>query len=99
MGVVKPLQMVHNVAVCLVFNQPKRFYTTPLLIKLHWLPVAASIKFESLNLNYRDLAGSAASEQDHLVRTHATATGTAVQTIVIACSPMVEPPPQLSEQG
>src|SRR4029434_4743525 len=45
---VKPLQMVQNAAVCLVFNQPKRAHVTPLLIELHWLPVAARIKFKSL---------------------------------------------------
>ena len=40
-----PLQ---NAAARLVFNQPKRAHVTPLLIKLHWLPVAARIKFKSL---------------------------------------------------
>src|SRR4029434_6985656 len=44
-GVVKPLQMIQNAAARLVFNQPKRAHVTPLLIDLHWLPVAARIKF------------------------------------------------------
>src|SRR4029434_618054 len=43
--VVKPLQMIQNAAARLVFNQPKRAHVTPLLIELHWLPVAARIKF------------------------------------------------------
>ena len=43
----------------LVFNQPKRAHVTRLLIELHWLPVAARIKFKSLMLAYRVLAGSA----------------------------------------
>src|SRR4029434_830636 len=42
--VVKPLQMIQNAAARLVFNQPKRAHVTPLLIELHWLPVAARIK-------------------------------------------------------
>lgn len=37
----------------LVFNQAKRAYVTPLLIELHWLPVAARVKFKSLLLTYR----------------------------------------------
>src|SRR4029434_7678136 len=41
--VVKPLQMIQNAAARLVFNQPKRAHITPLLIDLHWLPVAARI--------------------------------------------------------
>src|SRR4029434_8765560 len=36
-----------------LFNQPKRAHVTPLLIELHWLPVAARIKFKSLMLAYR----------------------------------------------
>ena len=47
---VKPLQMIQNAAARLVFNQPKRAHVTPLLIELHWLPVAACIKFKSLML-------------------------------------------------
>ena len=57
--VVKPLQMIQNAAARLVFNQPKRAHVTPLLIELHWLPVAARIKFKSLMLAYRVIAGLA----------------------------------------
>src|SRR4029434_3175702 len=57
--VVKPLQMIQNAAARLVFNQPKRAHVNPLLIELHWLPVAARIKFKSPMLAYRVLAGSA----------------------------------------
>ncbi|XP_057189163.1 D-2-hydroxyglutarate dehydrogenase, mitochondrial isoform X2 [Triplophysa rosa] len=49
----KYLQMVQNAAARLVFNQPKRTHVTPLLISLHWLPVAARIKFKSLTLAFR----------------------------------------------
>ena len=47
---VESLQMVQNAAVHLVFNQPKRAHVTPLFIELHWLPLAARIKFKSLML-------------------------------------------------
>src|SRR4029434_10170286 len=66
--VVKPLQMIQNVATCLVFNKPKRAHVTPLLIELHWLPVAARIKFKSLMLAYRVLTGSAPTYLNALVR-------------------------------
>ena len=42
---VKPLQMVQNAVVHLVFNQPQIAHVTPLFVKLHWLPLAARIKF------------------------------------------------------
>ena len=41
---------------------------TPLLIELHWLPVAARIKFKSLMLAYRVIAGSAPTYLNALVR-------------------------------
>ncbi|XP_070402416.1 uncharacterized protein [Nothobranchius furzeri] len=47
---VRPLQMVQNAAARLVFNQPKRAHVTPLFIELHWLPLAACIKFKLLTL-------------------------------------------------
>src|SRR4029434_7485255 len=70
--VVKPLQMIQNAAVRVVFNQPKRAHVTPLLIELHWLPVAACIKFKSLMLAYRVLAGAAPTYLNALVRANVT---------------------------
>ena len=46
----KPLQMIQIAAPRLVFNQPKTAHVTPLFISLHWLPVAAHIKFKTLTL-------------------------------------------------
>ena len=68
----KPLQMIQNVAARLVFNQPKKTHVTPLLIELHWLPVAARIKFKLLMLAYRVLAGSAPTYLNALVRANGT---------------------------
>src|SRR4029434_5363840 len=45
---------------------------TPLLIDLHWLPVAARIKFKSLMLAYRVLDGSAPTYLNALVRANVT---------------------------
>ncbi len=47
---IKPLQMIQNATARLVFNEPKRVHVTPLFISLHWLLVAARIKFKTLML-------------------------------------------------
>src|SRR4029434_1304430 len=64
--------MIQNAAVRLVFNQPKREHVTLLLIELPWLPVAAHIKFKSLMLAYRVIAGSAPTYLHALVRANVT---------------------------
>ncbi|KAI2656683.1 hypothetical protein H4Q32_020662 [Labeo rohita] len=56
---IKPLQMIQNAAARLVFNEPKRAHVTPLFITLHWLPIAARIKFKTLMLAYRTTTGLA----------------------------------------
>ncbi len=53
--------MIQNAAARLVFSEPKRAHVTPLLISLHWLPVAAHIKFKTLMLAYKTATGSAPS--------------------------------------
>ncbi len=58
---IKPLQMIENAAARLVFSKPKRAHVTPLFISLHWLPVAARIKFKTLMLAYRTATSSAPS--------------------------------------
>src|SRR4029434_1674481 len=68
----KPLQMIQNAAARLVVNQTKRGHVTPLLIALHWVPVAACIKFKSLMLAYRVIAGSAPTYLNALVRANVT---------------------------
>ncbi len=55
----KPLQLIQNAAARLIFNEPKRTHVTPLFINLHWLPIAARIKFKALMFAYRTTSGSA----------------------------------------
>ncbi|KAK3541862.1 hypothetical protein QTP86_008193 [Hemibagrus guttatus] len=62
-----PLQMIQNAAARLVFNLPKFSHTTPLLRSLHWLPVAARIRFKTLMLAYKDKNGPAPSYLKALV--------------------------------
>ncbi len=45
---IKPLQLIQNAAARVVFNEPKKAHVTPLFIRLHWLPIAARIKFKVL---------------------------------------------------
>ncbi len=58
---IKPLQMIQNAAALLVFSEPKRAHVTPLFISLHWLPVAARIKFKTRMLAYKTATDSAPS--------------------------------------
>ncbi len=51
--------MIQNAAARLDFNEPKRAHVTPLFTSLHWLPVAARIKFKTLMLAYKTTTGSA----------------------------------------
>ncbi len=60
--------MIQNAAACLVFNEPKRAHVTPLFISLHWLPVAARIKFKTQMLAYRTTTGSAPAYFHSLLR-------------------------------
>lgn len=54
----------------LVFNQTKQACTTPVLITLHLLPVAACVNFKSLVLTSRGLAGTAPSYLNNCVPAH-----------------------------
>ncbi len=49
---IKPLQMNQNAAARPVYSEPKMAHVTPLFISLHWLLVAARIKFKTLMLAY-----------------------------------------------
>ncbi len=53
--------MIQNAAARLIFSELKRAHVTPFFISLHWLPVAARIKFKTLMLAYRTTTGSARS--------------------------------------
>ncbi len=65
---IKPLQMIQNAAARLVFNEPKRAHVTPLFVSLHWLPVAARMKFKTLMLAYKTTTGSAPTYFHSLLR-------------------------------
>uniref|UniRef100_A0A8C6K7T1 Reverse transcriptase domain-containing protein n=1 Tax=Nothobranchius furzeri TaxID=105023 RepID=A0A8C6K7T1_NOTFU len=70
---VRPRQMVQNTAARLVFNQPKRAHVTPLFIELHWLPLAAHIKFKLLTLAYKVRDGTAPIYLNPLAKAYVSA--------------------------
>ncbi|KAI5090537.1 low density lipoprotein receptor adapter protein 1 isoform X4 [Silurus meridionalis] len=67
LNAIRPLQMIQKAAARLVFNQPKFSHTTPLLRFLHWLPVAARIRFKTLMLAYKAKNGPAPSYLSDLI--------------------------------
>ncbi len=67
---IKPLQLIQNAAARLIFNEPKRMHVTPLFVNLHWLPIAARIKFKALMFAYRTTSGSAPLYLNSLLQTY-----------------------------
>ncbi|KAK3568495.1 hypothetical protein QTP86_008640 [Hemibagrus guttatus] len=67
LNTIHPLQMIQNAAARLVFNLPWFSHTTPLLRSLHWLLVAACIRFKTLMLAYKAKNGPAPSYLKALV--------------------------------
>ncbi|KAK3534277.1 hypothetical protein QTP86_008690 [Hemibagrus guttatus] len=88
-----PLQMIQNAAARLVFNLPKFSHTTPLLRSLHWLPVAAPIRFKTLMLAYKAKNGPAPSYLKALV------TSCTAPRLLRSTSTARLVPPSLREKG
>ncbi len=68
---IKPLQLIQNATARVVFNEPKKAHVTPLFIRLHWLPIAARIKFKVLMFAYKTTTGAAPIYLNLLVQTYA----------------------------
>ena len=49
------LQQIQNSAACIVTNTRKYDYITPILLKLHWLPVRQHIHFNILLITYKSI--------------------------------------------
>ena len=70
---IKHLQRIQNAAARLVFNLPKFSHVSPLFCDLHWLPVAARIRFKTMVLTYKAVNGTPTYHLQALVRPHAPA--------------------------
>ncbi len=55
---IKPLQISQIPAARYIFNEPKRM-PLHLFINVHWLPIAARLKFKPLMFAYKTTTGSA----------------------------------------
>ncbi|KAK3545252.1 hypothetical protein QTP70_002417 [Hemibagrus guttatus] len=75
------------------FNLPKFSHTTPLLRSLHWLPVAARIRFKTLMLAYKAKNGPAPSYLKALV------TSRTAPRLLRSTSTARLVPPSLREKG
>ncbi|KAK3505666.1 hypothetical protein QTP70_005356 [Hemibagrus guttatus] len=93
LNAIRPLQMIQNAAARLVFNLPKFSHTTPLLRSLHWLPVAARIRFKTLMLAYKAKNGPVPSYLKALV------TSRTAPRLLRSTSTARLVPPSLREKG
>ena len=57
-SVIQPLQKIHNFAARLVLFAPRHQHSTPLLEKLHWLPVSEHIKYKVACMCFSAINGS-----------------------------------------
>ncbi|MCJ8738156.1 hypothetical protein PDJAM_G00032410 [Pangasius djambal] len=70
LSAIRLLQLIQNAAARLVFNLPKFSHTAPFLCSLHWLPVAARIRFKTLMLAYKAKNGPAPTYLKALITPH-----------------------------
>ena len=57
-SVTQPLQKIQNFAARLVLLAPRRHHSTPLLEKLHWLPISERIKYKVACMCFSAINGS-----------------------------------------
>ncbi len=67
---IKLLQLIQNAVARLIFNEPKIMHVTHLFINLHWLPIAARIKFKALMFAYKTTSGSAPLYLNSVLQTY-----------------------------
>ena len=57
-SVIQPLQKIQNFAARLVLLAPRHHHSTPLLEKLHWLPISERIKYKVVCMCFIAIGGS-----------------------------------------
>ena len=57
-SVIQPLQKIQNFAARLVLLAPRHHHATPLLEKLHWLPISERIKYKVACMCFSAINGS-----------------------------------------
>ena len=64
-SVIQPLQKIQNFAARLVLLAPRHHHSTPLLEKLHWLPISERIKFKVACMCFSAINGSGPAYLSH----------------------------------
>ena len=57
-SVIQPLQKIQNFAARLVLLAPHHHHSTPLLEKLHWLPISERVKYKVASMCFSTISGS-----------------------------------------
>ena len=69
-SVIQPLQKIQNFAARLVLLAPHHHHSTPLLEKLHWLPISERIKYKVACMCFSAINGSGAAYLSELLRVY-----------------------------
>ena len=69
-SVIKPLQQVKNFAAGLILLAPHHHHSTPLLKKLHWLPISGLIKYEVVCMCFSAINGSGPAYPSELLHVY-----------------------------
>ena len=69
-SVIQPLQKILNFAVRLVLLAPRHRHSTPLLEKLHWLPISELIKYEVACMCFSAINGSGPADLSELLHVY-----------------------------
>ena len=66
----KKIQCVQNAAARLIFRAPKSDHVSPLLQKLHWLPISCRIEHKISSLCYSSLSGTGSQYLSDLIQVY-----------------------------
>ena len=69
-SVIQPLQKIQNFAARLVLLAPHHHHSTPLLEKLHWLPISECIKYKVVCMCFSDISGSGPAYHSELLHVY-----------------------------
>ena len=67
-SVIQPLQKIQNFAARLVLLAPRHHRLTPLLEKLHWLPISECIKYKVACMCFSAISGSGPAYLSEMLR-------------------------------
>ena len=70
-SVIQPLQKIQNFATRLVLLAPSHYHSTPLLEKLHWLPISERIKYKVTCMCFNAVSGSGPAYLSELLHVYA----------------------------